>query len=133
MRSRHAAQQLLDRLAVSASVACMLHCLVTPLLLVVLPVLSSSVLPGEALHRALVLVVVPMSLVALYLGCRRHRDRAVLALGGLGLVLLVGVAVVGEELLGEGGERIGTLLGGAALAAGHLRNYRLCRTDRCES
>lgn len=131
MADRHVVQQLLDRVAVSASALCLLHCLATPLLLVALPVLSSTLLADEALHRMLVLCLVPVSIVALFLGCRAHRDRGVLALGALGLGALVVVAYAGQALVGEVGERAGTAVAGGILAAGHVRNFRLCRRDHC--
>lgn len=127
------AQRLMDRMAISASALCMLHCLLTPLLLVAVPVISTTLLADEAFHRLLVAFVLPTSLVALFLGCRRHKDRGVLVLGGLGLISLVLVALFGHDLLGETGERVATVISGAILAIGHLRNYRLCRQDGCHA
>lgn len=127
------AQRLMDRMAISASALCMLHCLLTPLLLVAVPVISTTLLADEAFHRLLVAFVLPTSLVALFLGCRRHKDRGVLVLGGLGLISLVLVALFGHDLLGETGERVATVISGAILAIGHLRNYRPCRQDGCHA
>ena len=126
-------QKFMDRVAISVSTLCILHCLVTPLLLVAVPVISSTFVADELFHKTLVAFVLPASLVALFLGCRRHRDHTVLILGSLGLVCLVLVAAVGHELLGELGEKVGTVIGGAILVAGHIRNYYLCRHDICDS
>ena len=125
-------QKTFDRVAISASTVCMLHCLVTPVLLVVVPVVSSSFLSDELFHRVLVAFVMPISFIALFLGCQRHRDRTVLMLGSLGLFFLVLVALVGHELFGEMGEKIGTMISGAILVSGHIRNYRLCRHDKSD-
>ncbi len=126
-------QKVLDRVAISVSALCMLHCLITPLLLVAIPVISSTFLAEELFHKVLVAFVLPVSLIALFLGCRRHRDSVVLILGSIGLFFLVTVALVGHELLGELGEKIATVVSGAILAVGHFRNYYLCRNDECDT
>lgn len=125
-------QKNLDRLAISVSALCMFHCLITPLLLVAIPVISSTFLAEELFHKALVAFVLPISFIALFLGCRRHRDSMVLIFGGIGLFFLVAVALAGHELLGESGEKIATVISGVILAVGHFRNYYLCRHDKCD-
>jgi len=125
-------QKTLDRVAISVSVLCMLHCLLTPLLLIAIPVMSSTILAQELFHKLLVTLVLPVSVFALFIGCRRHRDRKVLILGSLGLFFLVMVALFGHELLGEAGEKIATVISGLILAIGHFRNYSLCRNDKCD-
>ncbi len=126
-------QSLLDRVAISASALCLIHCLAMPLLLLALPVMSSTVLAGEDFHRFLVVFILPVSGIALFIGCRRHKDRRVLAFGGVGLLGLVLTALLGHDLLGETGERAATVASGVILALGHLRNFRLCRRGRCET
>jgi hypothetical protein len=125
-------QKTLDRVAISASTLCMLHCLVTPLLFVTVPVISSTFMADEQFHKILVVFVLPISLIALFLGCTRHRDRIVIFLGSLGLFFLVSIAFVGHELLGELGERVGTIISGMILVVSHIRNYYLCRYDKCD-
>lgn len=125
-------QKLLDGAAISASALCILHCLATPILLIAMPVLSSTFMADEEFHRFLVIFVLPVSLVALFIGCRRHRDPVVLALGSLGLISLVSIAHLGHDLFGEDGEKAATIISGMILGIGHLRNYKLCRRDRCE-
>jgi MerC mercury resistance protein len=125
------AQRVLDRLAISASALCIFHCLATPLLLVAVPVISATPIADERFHGFLLAFILPFSLVSLFLGCGRHKDRLVLVLGGLGLSSLVLIAFLGHDLLGELGERVATVVSGVIVAAGHLRNYRLCRRDSC--
>lgn len=126
-------QQLFDRIAISGSALCMLHCLATPVLLVAVPVATSTFMGDEHFHVFLVAIVLPVSLAALFMGCRRHKDRAVLLLGSVGLASLVIVALLGHDLLGELGEKAATVISGAVLAVGHLRNYRLClHEDACD-
>ncbi|MEN3332356.1 MAG: hypothetical protein V7641_1721 [Blastocatellia bacterium] len=126
-------QRLLDRLAIAVSGLCVLHCLITPVLLILIPVLASTNVADKVFHRILLAFVLPFSLAALLLGCRRHKDWIVFVLGILGLALLILTAWFGHDSFGETGERIATVLGGLTLAIGHVRNYRLCRRDGCDA
>jgi hypothetical protein len=122
----------LDKLAVSTSALCAIHCLSLPLLLGFVPALGTTVFGQESFHVLLLWLVVPLSLVGLSMSCRSHKDGYVVVLGAVGLAILIGTAVFGHDLLGETGERVMTLLGAIAIAAGHLRNYTLCRRMRCD-
>ncbi|MBT3661812.1 MAG: MerC domain-containing protein [Rhodospirillaceae bacterium] len=123
---------LLDKFAVSTSAVCAIHCLCLPLFLSVVPALSATVLGQESFHEMLLWLVIPLSLVALSMGCRKHKSWLVLFLGLVGLGLLIVAATMGHDILGEGGERMATLMGAIAIAAGHIRNYTLCRVSMCD-
>ena len=127
------AQKLLDRLAIGASGFCVLHCLLTPTLLIFIPVFASTVVADETFHRILLVLVLPASSLALLIGCHRHKDWIVLCLGILGLTQLMLTAFFGHEFLGETGEKVMTIVGSLILAASHFRNHRLCRHDGCNS
>jgi len=129
--NRTRAQILLDRLAISASALCLIHCLVTPVQLLALPVLTSTMMADEEFHILMVVFVLPTSLAAFYLGMRRHRNRAVLLPGAAGLLILVFAALMGHDLLGETGEKAATVSGSLLLASAHVRNYRLSRRGAC--
>ena len=122
----------LDKLAMSASTVCAIHCLGRPLLLAVFPAIGATIFGQESFHQILLWVVIPLSVVGLTLGCRRHKDRLVALLGLAGLVVLVLVATMGASTLGEFGERAATLVGACAIAIGHVRNYQLCRGSECD-
>jgi len=121
----------IDKLAISTSAICAVHCLCLPLLLSFFPALGATFFGNEAFHVMLLWVVIPLSFVALTLGCRTHKDRAVALLGLAGLTVLIFTATLGHDLLGEGGELIATLVGATMIAAGHVRNYMLCRSAKC--
>jgi len=82
-------QAITDRFAIGLSLACAFHCLVTPLLLVLLPSIASFVPTNEVFHVSMVALVIPSSILALSLGCKKHGRRHVFVLGGIGVVLLV--------------------------------------------
>ena len=118
----------LDSLGVLLSGICIVHCLALPLLLALLPFLGGSLLGGHSFHEYLLLAVLPVSLVALGFGWRRHGDASVLWLGGIGLGLLA-FATYGYRLIGlpEDWERIISIIGGLIHAAGHVLNFRRTR------
>lgn len=116
----------------SLSFLCVAHCLLVPLLVLLMPVVASLPVADEGFHQLLVWAVLPSSLLALTLGCRKHRHWQVLAFGGFGLLLLVGSALFGHDLLGELGEKLGTVIASGFIAASHLKNYRLCKKSLCK-
>jgi MerC mercury resistance protein len=109
-----------DLFAVSSSGLCMIHCLATPVLLIFVPVFSASFLGGEAFHAAILWFILPTSLVAMTLGCWRHKDRYVAVLCVIGLSVIVVAARFGDAAVGEIGERILTTVGSFILIAGHF-------------
>ena len=122
---------LLDKLAVSTSTFCAIHCLCLPIFLGFFPALGTTLFGEELFHVLLLWLVIPLSLVALSLGCRRHRDVPVAAIGLAGLTSLILAATFGHSALGERGEQALTLIGAAMIALAHLRNYKLCRSSAC--
>ncbi len=120
-----------DGLGIAASTACAVHCILVPALLVTGTVLPLSMLGDELFHQAMLWVILPAAVVAFGIGCWRHRDRWVLALGMIGLTGMVLAAAVLHDLVGEVGERIVTLLSAAVLVSAHYRNFRLCRSSGC--
>lgn len=124
-------QERLDSIAVVLSGICMLHCLALPLLLTLFPLLNVSLLSETVFHLIMLVVILPISVVALTIGCRQHKDRLTLILGVMGLSILTIMAFGGHFLFGLTGERLVTSLGGLILASAHIQNYRCCRRDSC--
>lgn len=120
-----------DWLGIAASTACALHCILVPVLLLSGTVLPASLLGDELFHQAMVMAIVPAAFVAFGIGCWRHKDQWVLALGLIGLTGIVLSATVLHDIIGELGERTVTLLSAAILVLAHYRNFRLCRSAYC--
>lgn len=121
-------QTLLDGCAVAISAFCAVHCLALPLLLVLFPLLGATVLTDEAFHAILLWVILPTSLIAVGLAWGRHRDATVLTLVGIGLFMLVMAAVWAHDHAPAWVDQSGSVAGGFLLAAGHIRNFLLCRS-----
>ena len=123
---------LIDRASIGLSVICVLHCFATPILLAFAPSLLALPVADEKFHAVLIFLILPASLVALTLGCRRHGDMSVVYWGCGGLVVLLGTLVLGHDLLGDAGEKIMTVFGSGLVVIGHTLNFRACRASTCQ-
>jgi hypothetical protein len=120
-------QALTDKFAIGLSMLCTIHCLVLPLLLVTLPSLGSLQLQNEAFHTWTLLAVIPTSIYALTIGCKKHQRYRLLLWGVSGLTLMISAVFLSHEITGESDEKILTLLGAIIVVAAHWGNFRRCR------
>ncbi len=123
----------LDRLGVSASVACALHCAALTVALAVWPALWLRQRIGGIevrwllwLEWGLAATSIVLALAAGWHGWRRHGRRAPLLLLALGAGLLV-VGVFTRLHLVPGWGTAVVVAGGACLVGGHWRNLRCAR------
>ncbi len=115
----------LDNAAVVLSGVCLLHCLTLPILIAVLPFMSQF---GEGhFHAQMLLIVLPVSVIALTLGYRRHRSKSVIAWGSVGMLLLVLGATVAHSSFGLVADRAVTICAALILAFAHYFNNRYSR------
>lgn len=142
----------LDTFAISMSFICAIHCMITPVLVAVLPVVASSFWVHKDFHLWMLLLVIPMALISLLMGCKRHKSKLVLALGVIGLLFLCSVAVYesffhspllatehahcANCLQREAGNFLTlptalNLIGAFFLTCAHGRNFYLCRKSKC--
>lgn len=114
--------RLFDSAAIGLSSLCIVHCLLFPLAVAMLPFLGQALPAGEAVHVWLLLAAPAISAPALWIGYRVHRQLvpSALALGGASF-LAAGLFLSDRAL----GETIATVVGAALLAIAHLRNASL--------
>lgn len=127
-------QALSDKAAISLSFLCTAHCLALPVMLALIPSIAALQLENESFHFWLIVAVLPTSIYALTMGCRKHKRYTLLALGLTGISFLVLAIILCETLLegsayGEAIEKIMTSVGAMIIAYAHFRNYRLCRSQ----
>ena len=82
------ARSWLDRIGISASLLCAVHCIAAPFMLLLLPA-AGSVWSHPAVHWVLAVLVVPLALWVLYNGYRKHGNRLTLIAASLGALLIV--------------------------------------------
>jgi hypothetical protein len=116
----------LDQVAVALSGLCLVHCLMLPVAIAVLPFLAE--IDEGHLHVQMLFVVLPVSGIALWLGYRRHGDRRIIIAGVAGLMLLLIGGTVAHNVYGLIADRSLTIMGSLVLAITHYRNSRLSRS-----
>ena len=87
----------LDKAGILCSVACAIHCMVSPILVFVSPAIA-SILKNEWLHIGLLTFLTPIAIFAFYKGFKVHKKIRPLVLDGFGVLLLLS-AVAFESLL----------------------------------
>lgn len=122
-----------DKVAVTLSTACVLHCFFAPSFIILTSGFLSISIDNEFVHYLILLLAVPISSFALYLGWKNHKNTSFLPFGIIGLLVLVAAVLMGEAMLGEAGERAITLLGSLLVAYSHYRNHQECKAVECDS
>jgi len=137
----------LDRLGMGMAMICAVHCLLTPILVVLLPIIATSFWVDESFHIWMLSFVAPLTAFSFFMGCRKHHDGLLILLAITGIAfLLVGIAVgcsgcdshslthslFSFEGLLHSSESALTTLGGLILVVAHFRNFRLCRHTSCK-
>jgi hypothetical protein len=117
-------EKWLDNAAIGASALCLVHCLILPVAIMILPFLAAALEHREWLHAALLGFAAPSSLYALLSGVRIHGQSKPLAYGVAGMVfLLLGLWLDDSAVY----EMLATVFGSGLLIAGHIQNLRLRR------
>ncbi|MFL2690980.1 MAG: MerC domain-containing protein [Gammaproteobacteria bacterium] len=122
-----------DKVAVTLSTACVLHCFFAPSFIILTSGFLSISIDNEFVHYLILLLAVPVSSFALYLGWKNHKNTSFLPFGIIGLLALFAAVLMGEAMLGEAGERAITLLGSLLVAYSHYRNHQECKAVECDS
>ncbi|MBH1945045.1 MerC domain-containing protein [Erythrobacter sp. YJ-T3-07] len=119
----------MDGAGVTLSTACLIHCLVFPLAIAILPSWSTALSLPEEFHLVMVLIAGPLTSYVL-LKSRHGAGRAGprLALGFAGLALMISGLFAHTVALETGL----TTLGAALVAAAHILNWR-SRARPCRS
>jgi hypothetical protein len=120
-----------DQVGVWTSTLCVIHCVLTPVLLS-LSVVSAHFLPSEErTHRTLAVAIAALGAIALVNGYRRHRSWRVLALMAVGLVFIFDGAYWGDHLPSHPAEVLVTMIGSGFMIAAHRTNHTFCRDCSC--
>ena len=113
-----------DHAGIGASFLCVLHCLLTPLLMTGLPVLAAT---EHQTHSVFALMILLFGLLAFIPGYRQHQKKSIPALGILGASMIILAAELPEIANVETIETGLVLIGGITLISAHLRNVYWCR------
>ena len=116
-----------DRIGISLSGLCMVHCMLLPVVLIAVPLWSTAETLHDWLHPLFLVALLPISLMALLATADKPTPKSVRVLLGLGLLVIVLASLFGHEEGGRILETAITLLGSGMLVTGHWRNGQICR------
>lgn len=120
-----------DQIGIWASGFCMVHCLLTPVVLS-LSAVSAHFLPSEErTHRVLAVSIALVGALALVKGYRRHKKRRIPLLMAIGLAFIFGGAWYGDHLPSHMTEVAITMIGSGFMIAAHRINHTFCRECSC--
>ena len=122
-----------DKISITLSLACMIHCLLMPSFLILTSGVLALSIDNELIHRVFLIIVLPVSLYALITGYQNHKILSYLYSGISGLWLLFFAVFFGEGFFGEFTEKSLTLIGSIIVAFAHYKNYQACKELACES
>mgnify|MGYP002833997669 FL=1 len=124
-------QLFTDKLAISLSAICVLHCLFMPSFLILSSWFAAFSIDNEFIHYAILTVAIPVSAFALIKGFKNHKKLSYFVYGFFGLFLLA-FAVLAAGITGEIGEKSLTLLGSLFVIYAHYKNHQICKELNCD-
>jgi len=117
--------RVLDRLGMSASLACAVHCAVLPLLLAALPAIGLAWLDSAWVDWTMVALTAVIALRAHRGGFRLHRNCLPAGVAVTGLLIIVMTICV---LKGSANHHYIQASGAVVVASSHFLNRHLCRS-----
>ena len=117
---------MLDRLGITATSLCVLHCILLPILLPALPLLGLSFLADHSWEHVFLIFTAMLGSVALFSGFKRyHRKMYPFYL------LFVGVGIYWiKHDFSEEYEAYFIIIGASLIVAAHYINLKLCNSCR---
>jgi MerC mercury resistance protein len=120
-----------DSLGVWASALCVVHCVLTPVLLSFSAVFAHFLSSDEKVHRSFAVSIAMIGGVALLSGYRKHRRLRIPVLMGIGLGFIFAGAWWGDRLPSHGAEVAVTMVGSGFMIIAHRMNHTFCRNCPC--
>ncbi len=125
-------QSYFDRIAITLSCICAIHCIALPIIASLIPLFAVTLHHGQNLHEFwfhefILIFILPISLLAIFTGYRRHKQLLPVVVAAIGLSILVSTSLFAGELISHHiipheGEMWLTVFGGIVHAIGHILN-----------
>ena len=109
-----------DRLGIGFSGLCALHCLLTPVIVSLIPLWPTLDIFHEYIHLSFIIILPPIAYFSLR---KKHESPAIMVLMIVGLLTITGAWFL-ADVLGDIGETVVTLIGSFFLITGHWLNYK---------
>ncbi len=90
--------RLWDKIGICASAICLIHCLTTPILLLIYPLFLQTEF-HEAVHEILAFVVVGSIMIAVFPKCHKHGHYDIIGIATIGMAFVIGGLFLHETSL----------------------------------
>jgi hypothetical protein len=120
-----------DFLGVWASGLCVVHCVLTPVLLSFSAVFAHLLPSDEKVHRSLAAGIAMIGGIALFYGYRKHRRVRIPLLMAIGLGFIFAGAWWGDRLPSHRAEVAVTMVGSGFMITAHRMNHTFCCNCPC--
>lgn len=123
----------IDKIGIGLSSLCMVHCLVTPILILFMPVVQNELL-HSVFHRVMFVLVVLIAMISFLPSYKKHKQMRVLVYAAIGCSILMTAAAdfhFIHHIQIPYFEHIFTSIGGIFLLTAHISNIR-CVHKSCK-
>lgn len=121
------ARVLFDKVGITVTSLCAIHCIMLPVLLPVLPLLGLTVSHNHAFERVMLLITMALGFVALFIGFHRYHRK----LYPFYSLFLGGFIYWQRDVWGHEYEHAVLIVGASLVVLAHIMNMRLC--NQCGS
>ena len=119
----------LDRVGSVVSFICAVHCMITPLFIVVFPIAVAELLGHSMAHNTLIIASICLATISIAIGHKRHKNYNIFILPVVAALLFVFTAHQHNDWHSDWSSSLILATAGLILLATHLINRRLC--ERC--
>lgn len=119
----------LDQVGTGLSLLCAIHCILTPLALLFLPVFVGRAFENPMFHWILALMIIPIGLKAFVAGYKHHKRMKVFMLGIPGLLIVGVIPLVFPVAFDVWTESILMIIGSCLLISAHWLNRKSCSCE----
>ena len=122
----------LDKIGMFSSLICAIHCTILPIVLILFPVFSVSLLTHHTFEWVMLILTLILGLSSLCFGYKKHRSLKALSLLSVGIFLLLIGKLSHEHYLHNNKFEFDIYnailgLGGILISASHWLNNKLCK------
>ena len=129
MENQNYMNKIWDKIGICASGLCLVHCLATPVILLLFPALKLGADEHSIFHEVIAAIVVTSILFVIYPHCRKHGHKDIIVLGVLGVAsILTSLFLHDLNIITS---QIFTIIGSIMLITAHIKNMKI-RHGKCE-
>lgn len=122
-------RSMFDKVGITVTSLCAIHCIMLPVILPVLPLLGLSVVHNHAFERIVLLITMVLGFITLFIGFHRYHRK----LYPFYSLFLGGFIYWQKDAWGPELEHVVLVVGASLVVLAHIMNMRLCNScHSCE-